>query len=248
MTIKNIESIAVIGAGHLGHHLATSLIEEGFSVIGTNTSKLKENTSYKGILFSINKIKECSTFFLNVDLFIINIPPSKVSELELAEFKELFKEKKIIFISSTSVFSNKQFIVSEDLIPKPETERSLRVFNQEQIFSDKTIIRCSGLISDSRHPINSLIKKNLELENQPLNLIHVEDVIEIIKIVIRKKIFKSIIHATHINNFSKKEYYNQYSIKHGLKTLDFKETTNKGKKVISNTLVEWNYSFKNDLF
>lgn len=248
MTIKNIESIAVIGAGHLGHPLATSLSEAGHQVIGTNTSKINVNTQYKNIIFSLNQITQSEQLFSHIDIFIINIPPSKTTVSDLLTFKRHFKNKHFIFVSSVGVFSKEQILVDEMTIPAPITERSKLVYEQEQVFSDDCIIRCSGLVSKTRHPVHSLLRRNVKIENHHLNLIHIDDVIGIIKETIKRGIFHSIIHATHINSLLKKNYYQKFSKKYSFGDLEFIESTEKGTKVLSNTLLNWNYKFKDDLF
>jgi hypothetical protein len=248
MTIKKIESIAIIGAGHLGDPLATSLATLDFNVIGTNTKKVDSKKNYFQKSFLLEDSFHNTEQFSNIDLFIISIPPSKIKYEDLKKFKESFNDKEFIFISSTSVFSNKQLNVDETITPRPESDRSRRLNKQESIFKNNTIIRCSGLISNTRHPIHSLLKRKAVLENQNLNLIHIDDVIEIIKITIQKKLFNEVIHATHINELLKKDYYDEYSIKYGLEKLRFKNSSAQSRKVLSKTLIDWKYKFKNDLF
>lgn len=242
------EQIAVIGAGHLGHDLANYLVTKGYKVIASNRTKSKQDRGYNSVLFSLENIEKAHNIFSEVDLFIINIPPSKTSKDQLDGFRKKFFKKKFIYISSSSVFDNDQGLVNEETTPTPKSARSLNVYSQESIFREDCIIRCSGLVSSNRHPINSLIKKINESGNHALNLIHIEDVIEIIYQVISNKSFSTLIHATHLNNYTKKEYYCEFAKKYKLGEIHFKNSSSVGKKVDSLMLRKWNYQFKNDLF
>ncbi|WP_127714304.1 NAD(P)-binding domain-containing protein [Halobacteriovorax sp. HLS] len=248
MLKKIIKQIAVIGAGHLGHQLANFLVSKGYSVIASNRTKNKEDKNYKGILFSLENIEKSDEFFFDIDLFIINIPPSQTTTNQLFEFRNKFPNRRFIYISSTSVFENNQGIVNEETIPIQKSARSKNVYEQESIFRKDCIIRCSGLISSTRHPIHSLIKKVNNSGNHPLNLIHIDDVVEIIFKTISNQIFSTLIHATHLNNYTKQEYYSQLAKKSELGEICFNLDSSEGKKVESLTLKKWNYQFKNDLF
>ena len=237
----NLKSICVIGAGHLGHSLANQLVKLGHKVKATYRSHKKSNALYESIKFSLGD--KFNSANLQAEIFIINVPPSQTDEHSLQNLRDHFKDSLFIYVSSTSVFNEDQLLVSEDTLAAPKSERSLRAYKQESVFKNDCIIRCSGLISDTRHPINSLIKKENTGANHPLNLIHIKDVINIISIVIDKEQFKSLIHATHINNLTKGEYYKKYAQTHQLGEIIYTNSPSKGKKVISNTLKDWSYQF-----
>jgi nucleoside-diphosphate-sugar epimerase len=245
---NKINSVTVIGAGHLGHPLSNHLVSLGYKVIGTNTKESNPEALYQTKILSLDKLLKEDVESIDSEVFIVNIPPSKTSKDDLTRLRSSFKNKKFIFISSTSVFNDNQEEVSEETTPLPESERSKNVFSQEEIFKEDCRIRCSGLISESRHPVNSLIHKENIGSNHPLNLIHIDDVINIISIVLKENHFTKLIHATHLNSYTKGEYYSKISEQKSLGKIKYKESSLKGKKVLSKTLKEWKYKFVHNLF
>ena len=233
--------IAIIGMGWLGEQIYSSLKEAGESVFGTRT---KESTDTHSVVLSFPTNNYSSVEKANT--FIICIPPSKVNSEDFINFREYFKDKNFIFISTSSVFDKSQGQVNELTPPLPTTARGKRNLGFENIFSKDCIIRCSGLIGPRRHPINSLAGKYLDPSNY-LNLIHSNDIIKIIKIVLKSN-FKGIIHASYQTDMTKKEYYVEYAKRYDLTPPLFTSSKNKSLKVNSKVLDQWNYQFENNLF
>src|SRR5690606_35175317 len=117
-----------IGCGWLGLPLAKTLLKSSFLVKGSTTNPEKiEVLEQSGIVpfliqleseKPIGKIKD----FLNVDLLIINVPPGRASNdadsyvdrlLGLKNEVLLSSVRKIIFISSTSVYAENNGVQSE---------------------------------------------------------------------------------------------------------------------------------------
>ncbi len=242
MSIKSIDKIAVIGSGWLGSQVYDYLSMLGLDVLKTNTSN--KTTDHNSRIFSFptddySPVSEARTF-------IVNIPPSKIEEDDIKKFRNYFKDRDFIFISSTSVFDKTQGIVNENTVPTPTSERGKKNLRLEEIFKNDCIIRCGGLIGPNRHPVKSLANKSIE-GGHYINLIHSEDVIQIIKLALEKK-FRGIIHASYPTNMTKKEYYQEYARRNNLDAPQFLESKNCGLKVDSVILQELNYQYQSDLF
>jgi UDP-N-acetyl-D-mannosaminuronate dehydrogenase len=119
--------ISVIGCGWLGLPLAINLIDKGFKVNGSSTSNeklaaLKAN-AIAPFLVQLGKPNNNSlSDFLKADLLIVNVPPGRNNEdvndysnkmVELAKAISESTIKKIIFISSTSVYDEINELVDE---------------------------------------------------------------------------------------------------------------------------------------
>ena len=134
--------VSILGCGWLGFPLAKKLIEIGFEVKGSTTSEnklavLKSNKIAPYLLeLTENKISACISDFLNdSDILIIDIPPKLRAENTDSE-KKVFVEKiknlipyiekstvkKVLFVSSTSVYGDDNGLVTEETSPNPDTE------------------------------------------------------------------------------------------------------------------------------
>ena len=155
-----------MGCGWLGFPLAVSLIEKGYNVKGSTTSaEKKEVLSEVGVQpylieLSSKVIKgDIDGFLSGTDVFIVNIPPKLkginsenfvLKVLLLIENIKNSNVKKVLFISSTSVYTDDNSIVSEATEPKPQTESGKQLLEAEQKLQacpefETTIIRFGGL-------------------------------------------------------------------------------------------------------
>ncbi len=254
------KTIAVFGCGWLGLPLAKSLQPEGFKINGSTTSfekkaLLKEN-NISPFLVDLNAddyINKIDIFLKNAEILIINIPPRMKTGDSSSYFEKmevLYKRtklstvRKIIFVSSTSVYGNITGDVTEKTTPKPVTESAKQLLDTEHLFLNdstlkSTIIRFGGLIGNGRHPINHLIKKEeISNGNHPVNLIHITDCIRIIKLIISKEYWGEIFNAVYPNHPSKETYYTTIAKKRGFKKPLFANNNKKyGKKIISENLI-----------
>lgn len=261
-------TIGVIGCGWFGLPLAKQLVLNNYVVRGTTTSKekipllLKENIQAFLITLSETEFNGAiSNFLKELEVLIVNIPPklrgggteNYVKKIELLH-KEITKSKvkKVIFISSTSVYGNMDGEVTEKTVPTPNTESGKQLLLAENIFKkdadiDATIVRFGGLVGSNRHPINMLSgRKNLSGANAPVNLIHLDDCIRIIEEILTNSWWNEILNGVYPNYPSKQKYYSAIAIKKGLQIPDYKiDNSKKGKLVRSNILLNVkNFKFK----
>ena len=152
-------------------------------------------------------------FFLppHVKTIIWGIPPHPSTSVFL---EKLPKDIKIIFISSTSVFSSGQIRNDSSLAPQTQNGRLLESAEIliKKHFKKYVIIRPGGLVDQFRHP-KSFFKNasRMNNSNHRPNLIHTEDVARLINF------FNS--NATGWNdcynivakiNLNKKEFYGRF--------------------------------------
>ena len=239
--------IGIIGCGWLGLPLAKLLLKKKYSIKGSTTSKEKlpilQNHKISPYLIEINESEikgDIDSFIMDLDILIVNIPPkiksipkSKYSK-KIESLNNLIKTnsvKKILFISSTSVYGSDQGKIDSNTVPKPNSKSGLEILKSEKILSKNencTVIRFGGLIGKNRHPVYSLSKKTKVLNPEaPINLIHLEDCIQIIYSIIKKDkwgetyLGVSPYHPKRINYYNKK-----------CKELDLKEITFENKTSI----------------
>lgn len=275
-----MSQISILGCGWLGLPLAKSLLKKGYSIQGSTTSIEKISVlKSEGIipfivsLSAVEVSDETKTsielFLNNSEILIIDIPPklrgdSKenfVGKIQtLVPFIEKSSIKKVLFISSTSVYSDENLTITEKFKPNPDSESGRQLLAAEKILQSNsyfktTVVRFGGLIGDDRHPIKFLAgKKNIENPNAPINMIHQEDCIGIIEAILRQAQndnleWNETFNAVAPFHPSRKEYYTQKGIDFGLPLPEFDEKKPSVGKLILSTKIEevLGYTFKKEL-
>lgn len=246
--------IGILGCGWLGLPLAASFVKDGFDVDGTTTSEKKiaklKNKAINPFLIRLSEdgIDGSITNFLSkTTILVINVPPKlrgdnaenyfqKIKLLHQAIKKS--DVKKIIFVSSTSVYGDNRGDVTEATTPKPVTDSGKQLLACEELFRDDqelqtTIIRFGGLIGDDRHPANFLAgKKGLSNGSAPINLIHQVDCIRIIKSIVKEAWWNELFNAVYPHHPSKKEYYTRICLKKNLPIPDYLNDTSQVEKCV----------------
>ena len=259
--------ISILGCGWLGLPLANFLIKSGFVVKGSTTNldkiSILENNKIQAFQIELSEIEikgEIDSFLKNSEILIIDIPPKLrgvssenfVKKIQnLIPFIEKCKIKKVLFISSTSVYSDKNKIITEQTKPNPETESGKQLLETETILQSNTnfkttVIRFGGLIGEDRHPIHFLTgRKNIENPEAPINLIHQKDCIGIIKAVIEQNCFGETFNAVAPYHPTRKDYYSKKAQQLNILAPKFEvEKNTSGKIIRSDKLItELNYNF-----
>jgi nucleoside-diphosphate-sugar epimerase len=251
--------ISILGCGWLGFPLAKAFLKEGFFVKGSTTSQGKleilKNSGIESFLISLseNGIEgNIAAFIKDTEILIIDVPP-KLRGLEKENFVSKIKNvipfiekssvKKLLFISSTSVYNDHDLIVTEETIAKPDSEGGAQLLQVEEILQNNsnfktTIIRFAGLIGDDRNPARFLAgRKNIENPNAPINLVHQIDCIGIIIKIIQNNCWGEIFNVASPYHPTRKMYYTQKAIENNLILPEFDDVKPSiGKTILSNKL------------
>jgi nucleoside-diphosphate-sugar epimerase len=253
-----MRTVSILGCGWLGLPLAKEIIKSGYEVKGSTTSakKLSSLMANKIIPFQIIldpdlKGENLKSFFES-DYLIINIPPKgkdNVEEFHLSQIKAMIEQlnkshcRKIIFISSTSVYGNTNSEMDEDSPVNPETASGKALVNVEEYLRSEsnlkvTIIRFGGLIGEDRNPAHFFAgRKNIPGGNTPVNLIYQKDCIGIIKSVIENDIWDETINGVCPYHPTKKEFYSKAAATLNLVLPEFDDEI-VPYKIVSSTKVE----------
>jgi nucleoside-diphosphate-sugar epimerase len=255
-----MQAVSILGCGWLGLPLAKSLIEKGFCVNGSTTSEAKiavlKNARINPFLISLHADKiegEILSFLQNSEILIVDIPP-KLRGLEAESFVEKIKTlipfienaavKKVLFISSISVYADDNSTITETSKPNADSESGTQLAQAEQLLQGNpkfktTILRFGGLIGDDRHPIKFLAgRKNIENPDAPINLIHQNDCIGIIEKIIELEKWNEIFNAAAPFHPTRKDYYTQKAIALNLPLPEFEQQQSSNGKIISSTKIE----------
>ncbi|WP_299016612.1 NAD(P)-binding domain-containing protein [uncultured Polaribacter sp.] len=249
-----MNKISILGCGWLGKPLAVSFLENGFSVKGSTTSvekiKVLEDLNIEGHLVNITEEKGCDAF-LEADILIIAITSKAIDAFKnLVAQIEKSTIKKVIFISSTSVYPRINKVMNEeDALVENSPLVIIENLFRENTFFESTIIRFAGLFGGDRHPGNWF--KNGRKIPQPkgfVNMIHREDCMGIIHEVIKQNCWNTIFNACANHHPTRKDFYLNARASKGLEIPIFEENEVYEWKIISVKKVQevLGYTFKHD--
>ncbi|WP_426090495.1 SDR family NAD(P)-dependent oxidoreductase [Flavobacterium sp. DSR3-2] len=255
-----MKKISILGCGWLGLPLAKALLKNDYLVNGSTTSAEKLDVLKNAgiapflIVLSENKTTENLTNFLeNSEILIIDVPPKLrgsgienfVSKIRnVIPFIEKSSVRKVLFISSTSVYNDDDASVTEETIPKPDTESGKQLLATELLLLSNsnyktTALRFGGLIGDDRHPIHFLAgRENLDNPDAPINLIHQEDCIGIILKIIENGAWNETFNAVAPFHPSREMYYSQKALDLDLALPKFNQKNPSIGKTILSTKIE----------
>lgn len=249
-------TISILGCGWLGMPLGQQLVKDGHIVKGSTTTPDKldtiRTTGMQPFLIKIEEelIGNRLNDFFTTDLLILNIPPGRrdpnVEERHpqqiraVAEWLIAGEVKKLLFISSTGVYPNLNRVVTEADETNPERASSSALviaenYLQLQNAFQTTILRMAGLVGGNRKAGRFLAgKTNVPNGNAPINLVHREDCIQVIREVINMQKWGEIYNVCADEHPTKKEFYIAQAYKGDYTPPTFHEDEEVSYKIISN--------------
>ena len=260
-----MKQISILGCGWLGLPLAKALLTNGFSVKGSTTSESKlsnlkslEIDPYIISLESKNVNGAVEDFLNGSETLIIDIPPKLNRKSEDTSTEKVFVEKikhlishieksdvkKVLFVSSTSVYGETEEIISEETIPNPATESGKQLLEAESLLQNNpnfktTILRFGGLIGEDRNPVTFLAgKQNLENPETPINFIHQEDCIGIILKIIASNSWSEVFNGVSPFHPTRETYYTQKATELTLSLPQFDHSKPSVEKLILSDKIE----------
>ena len=265
------KTISILGCGWLGIPLGRHLLTKGFRVKGSVTSQKRSGDlvrvgieAYQIVLQAQKAIVSSKRFF-ETDVLVIAIPPARVESIEsifagqllqLIPYIITYQITKVLFMSSTTVYNEYgQSVKEEDvLIPNKSSGRALLVAEkllQENTAFQTTVIRFGGLIGKDRNPARFLLRKKEKLSGlKPVNLIHLDDCISILKQIILKDVWGETFNACCPEHPTRKAFYSKASMVSGLPCPTMSETVSAYKLVDSSKLIQaikYSFKYKNPL-
>lgn len=261
--MNSINTISIVACGWLGTPLAEALLAEGYKVKGSRRelSQLPELEALgvQAYQLELSDILESNDIqgLLDSELIIINIPPRRkvnsaayhVRQIELL-LEQVLKSKltKVLFISSTSVYGNlnRELSESDALCPETESGRAL-VEIEERLFSipslQVTSLRFAGLVGGERKPGRFLSGKLVKGGQSPVNLLHRDDCIALIKALLKRNQWGEVFNACADEHPSRQELYTKAAKLMSLPEPQF-ETQTANWKIISNQKIKQALSYE----
>tara|TARA_B110000444_G_scaffold71080_1_gene66835 strand:- start:333 stop:1130 length:798 start_codon:yes stop_codon:yes gene_type:complete len=254
--------IGILGCGWLGIPLGKSLRESNYTVIASRRSEKGINLLRKNKLEAYqiellpNKIKGDLSFFDLVNTLIISIPPKRKADdlsfvkkiKNVIEILDVSSVKRILFLSSTSVYGSNAGVFDENSIPNPETSSAKALFEVEKILLNckipVIIIRLGGLVGKDRNPIVYLQNKKITNPDGRINFIDQIDAINGVLVLLKQPQIEGVYNLVSPHHPSRREYYNFISVKLKFPNPKFKKDDPliriiKGEKIIDDTTFKY---------
>lgn len=225
-----IKKVCIVSLGWLGSALYKKLMTTTYEVVGSYFQNPKTEARSFQYDFNHDSIPDQ---IKTSDIIVFNLPPSKInSNKQFEAFVTMLKDKRILFISSTSVYGD-QGIVNEQSEPIPNSPNGEYLKELESILkknhNDFLIIRPGGLYGKDRHPGKYLAgKKDITGGLSPINLTGQEDLVSIIVKNLSDSP-TSLINAVNFHHPLKQDYYLSYAQKNNLPAPSFLEEKSSNK-------------------
>lgn len=253
-------TVGILGCGWLGIPLAQRLLADGFSVKGTTTSTAKiDRLTQLGIAaFQIELetdavVGDLDAFIESIDVLMVDIPPrfhfsQKIERLCAA--LQSAPIKRVLLISSTSIYDHEKGKLTDANLPNPKTEKGNQLFKAEQSISNgawtTTVFRLGGLVGPNRHPVKYLAgQTDLENPDAPVNLLHLDDAVGMIVAWLADETIAGTFNIVAPEHPTRKNYYTAKAIEYQLAAPSFVASGGEHAKVIDGQLPEkLGYIFK----
>lgn len=202
------ETVSILGCGWLGMPLAQRLMALGHPVKGSTTTIHKqEDLDAAGIesyLINLNNRVSDNRLrqFLAAEILVIDIPPSKING-QMGDYVDRMRMiavaaaengvRKVLFISSTSVYPKNNQTVNEYTLLHPKRKNGRALVGTENAFHNHpyfqtTVLRLGGLIGYDRVPHKFLaFVANQKHAYERLNLVHRDDAVAAMEAVIQQE-------------------------------------------------------------
>ena len=264
--ILEMKVVGILGCGWLGIPLGVNLQKKKWHVKASRRSDegielLKKNRleHYKIEVTSQNIIGNID-FFKKLSCLIISLPPNRKSQSNnhVQKIRLLLKKiklldiKKIIFLSSTSVYGSMGGVYDEISTPRPERPSAKALLSCEQLILDHAsssiIVRLGGLIGNNRNPIFQLQGKLISNPEGVINFITQRDAIGGIEAILKLPIEKGgIFNLVSPHHPKRKEYYEFVAKKYALPAPKFDKEKFVHRVIISDAILkETTFEFKDD--
>ncbi|MFU9138975.1 SDR family oxidoreductase [Erwinia tasmaniensis] len=203
-----MKRVAIAGLGWLGMPLGLALTARGWQVTGSKTTQdgvdAARMCGIDSYLLQLTPDLLCDAedldALMKVDALVITLPASRTAAggegyllavQQIVDTALAYAVPRIIFTSSTSVYGGSAGVKKESspLMPVTDAGKTLRELEDwlhQLPGTSVDILRLSGLVGPDRHPGRFLAgKTNLADGQHGVNLVHLDDVIEAITLLLQ---------------------------------------------------------------
>lgn len=235
-----MKNATIIGLGWLGLPLAKTLQQNGWQVKGTK--RTVSDCGLECLPFELSTFDEKTlSNLLDCNALIITIPPSRdtlehyISGIKrLVSTAILHNVQHIIYTSSTALLPTKSGVFDE----QSETDKTNPLAELEAWLLTQPIhidlLRLAGLVGRKRHPVYYLAgKQDISGANQPVNLVHLEDCIQAIRLLLERPNGQRCFHLVAPIHPTRQAFYTDIAKQYGLPDLHFSADNEPLDRIIS---------------
>lgn len=263
---KVIKSIAVVGCGWLGLPYAKRMIENAWRVKGTTTQNEKlamlTNVGIEPYLLNIHDGTPIDSTLFDAEYLLINVPPGRTNSEGLKKYpseinrlleaaKKRTSIKKIVYISSTSVYGKSQNLIDEQTATSAESDAGKAILGAEEFVRKSSIpnviLRFGGLAGPGRHPGRFLAgRSGLTSGNQSVNFLHLEDAIGVVRHMFDHQVEIGVYNVVAPMHPTKKDFYTKMATSIDLMPPSFVKSLDPIRREVSvhKLLEETGYTFR----
>ncbi|WP_035386982.1 SDR family oxidoreductase [Ferrimonas senticii] len=256
-------ALAITGCGWLGLELALQLKQQGWQVSGCSrnpeTLATLDNAGVTPIKLDLGMALDCDNpqALFCCDTLLINLPPGRHQQDNrysdrlqlLCDAAKAHGVTQALFVSSTAVYQDgSDYPVVDEGSPLADNPRALTMLDGEAVieasFERWMILRPGGLVGGQRHPGRFLAgQQHLAGAAAPVNLVHRDDVIAAIKLLLSQPQWGEIFNLAAPKWPSRGEFYPAAALKLGLTPPSFSDQRQTGKRVSSAKLQSLGFEF-----
>ncbi|WP_428946320.1 SDR family oxidoreductase [Pantoea sp. FN060301] len=256
-----MKKVAIVGLGWLGMPLGLSLKARGWQVVGSKTTQdgvdAARMCGIESYLLTLTPELECDAddleALMKVDALVVTLPASRTAEggdnylfavQQIVDSALSYAVPRIIFTSSTSVYGSGSGVMKEVSPLEPvtvagKTLKELEGWLHQLPGTSVDILRLSGLVGPERHPGRFLAgKRDLANGAHGVNLVHLEDVIGAITLLLETPEGGHIYNLSAPEHPARSEYYPAVARQLGLTPPTFQPEENEDKgKIIDGSQI-----------
>jgi nucleoside-diphosphate-sugar epimerase len=252
------KTVAILGCGWLGTELGKNLRRKEYRIYGSTGTpeRVYELAEAEIQPFYLNvepgMVRMGSRLFFNADVLVISIPPRRDENIEITypgqifeiiQLVKHFQIRKVLFISSTSVYEEANREVTEGDEGRPKKPSGRAILKAEELLRNEqgfrtTIVRLGGLIGPGRSSARFFAGRKNVPANVPVNLIHLDDCVNILTEIIEKNVWGTVFNACCPEHPTWKEFCSLAAGMAGLDEPHFSEIPENYKVVNSDKLTQ----------
>lgn len=210
-----VDSISILGSGWLGLPLVAHFAERGYRVRASTRSprRLDQLRAAGGEAFvvDIDGSLDLAPEFLRSKILIVDIPSKNVAAFaSLVEAIATSPVERVLYTSSTSVYENRNAMVTEDEHTESAGSPLLAIENlfRSAAGFETTIVRLAGLVGYSRHPGRFFGPgKPIPNPDAPVNLVHRDDCVGVISRIVERKAWGEVFNCCADEHPRKRDFY-----------------------------------------
>ena len=250
------KSISIIGCGWLGLPLAKKCLDLQWKVKGTSTRAEKVNSLRElGIeAYQYNTSGDIPPEAVDAKYLILNIPPGRNDDARIQQYETAIQSilslaaksnrlKKVIFVSSTSVYGDEYDVIDENTECLPASASGNVLLKSELTVKQSKlpyiILRFGGLAGPGRHPGRFLAGRTLKSSGkQVVNFLHLLDAIYSIIHVLERDIKNETYNVVAPIHPTKEEFYQRMTAQINQPPPIFDETKVAKRREISSNKIQ----------